>query len=218
MVLGIIVSLFTVLAACDATVHGEGHFQRRFDDIDRWVSIFEDPARDEWQQPDRVVQSLDLRYGDVVADIGAGTGYFTRRFAAAVGPAGRALGLDVEPSMVRHMRDDARNLGLMNYEAAVVDPDDPRLAPSSIDLIFICNTYHHLPNRVAYLERLSWALRPGGRIAIVDFFKRPLPVGPSSPEHKVSKQTVLREFEEAGYMLSQSFDFLPYQYYLVFSH
>ena len=214
----IIACLFIALTACGGAVHVEGHLQQRFNNIDRWISIFEDPARDEWQQPDRVVAELNLKSGDVVADIGAGTGYFTRRLARAVAPGGRALGLDVEPGMVRYMEEDARKLGLDNYEAAVVATDDPGLAPSSVDLIFIADTYHHLPDRISYIRRLSEALKPGGRIVIVDFYKKPLPVGPPSVKHKVAKQTVFMEFQRAGYRLRQAFHFLPYQYFLVFSH
>lgn len=186
-----------------------------FEDIDRWVSIFESPERSEWQKPDEVVKRMNLKTGDVVADIGAGTGYFTRRFAVAVGPSGKALGLDIEPSMVAYMKKDAQKLGLNNYEARVVAPDDPGLREESVDVIFICNTYHHIENRVAYLKNLIPALKPGGRIIIVDFYKKDFPVGPP-PEMKLSEEEVKEEFLRAGYQLSGQLDFLPYQYYLEF--
>ncbi len=196
--------------------HDAPHAQHRFDDIKKWVERFEDPERARWQKPEEVVRNLSLRDGDVIADIGAGTGYFTRRFAEAVRPHGTALGLDIEPAMVEYMREDARKLNLDNYVSRLIKPDDPELSPKSIDVIFVCNTLHHIEDRVAYLRRLSTGLKPGGRIVIVDFHKRPLPVGPS-PRMKLSRDNVITEFGEAGYRLKQSRDFLPYQYFLEFS-
>ncbi len=189
--------------------------QHSFEDIDRWVTIFEDPKREEWQKPDEVVKMLNLRPGDVIADIGAGTGYFTRRFAVAVGPEGKALGLDIEPSMVKYMKEDAQKLGLKNYEARIVKADDPELAPESVDIIFICDTYHHIEERVMYLANLKKALKPNGRIVIVEFYKRETPVGPPL-EMKLSEETVREEFRQAGYHLTRSPVFLPYQYFLEF--
>lgn len=196
--------------------HPSGTVRHGFSDIDRWVKVFEDPGRDAWQKPDAVVEALHLKPGDVVADIGAGTGYFTRRFAAAVGPEGRALGLDIEPGMIGYMKTDAEKRGLNNYAARVVRPDDPELAPSSVDMIFLCDTYHHIEDRVAYLKRLAPALKSGGRVVIVDFYKKPLPVGPP-PEHKLAEETVRKEFGEAGYRLIQEHKILPYQYFLEFA-
>lgn len=196
--------------------HGAPHTQHRFDDIEKWVALFEDPDRAQWQKPEEVVKNLSLKDGYVIADIGAGTGYFTRRFAEAVRPHGTALGLDIEPAMVEYMREDARKLNLDNYVSRRIKPDNPELSPKSVDVIFVCNTLHHIEDRVAYLRRLSTSLKPGGRVVIVDFYKRPLPVGPS-PRMKLSRDDVITEFEEAGYRLKQTRDFLPYQYFLEFS-
>jgi predicted O-methyltransferase YrrM len=190
--------------------------EQRFDDIDRWVRLFEDPERDEWQKPAEVVKRLNLKEGYVIADIGAGTGYFTRLFAEAVGPSGKALGLDVEPSMVKYMKEDARKLELKNYEARIVRADDPGLKPGSVDVVFICNTYHHIEQRVDYLTRLSRGLKTEGRVVIVDFYKNS-PVGPQAPGHKVAENIVLQEFQRAGYHLLQSHKILPYQYFLEFA-
>jgi ubiquinone/menaquinone biosynthesis C-methylase UbiE len=219
-----LIALFLILfLAYPATVcageqkHQQPHAQQQFNDIQKWADIFESPDRAEWQKPDEVVQKMNLKSGDVVADIGAGTGYFTRLFAKAVGPQGKAIGLDIEASMVEYMKEDARNLSLKNYEARVVKPDDPELAAKSVDVIFICNTYHHIEDRGNYLKKLTAALKPNGRIVIVDFYKKPLPVGPRSSEHKISKEEVKKEFQKAGYRLIRSLDFLPYQYFLEFA-
>jgi len=197
--------------------HHKSHSQQRFNEIQKWVDIFEDPARAEWQKPEEVVKKLELKPGGTVADIGAGTGYFTRLFAIAVGHKGKAIGLDIEPAMVEYMKEDAKKQWLTNYEARVVKPDDTGLPSKSVDVIFICNTYHHIEDRVNYLKKLTGALKSNGRIVIVDFYKKPLPVGPQSVAHKISEEDVKKEFKKAGYRLTRSLDFLPYQYYLEFA-
>ena len=143
-------------------------------------------------------------------------GYFTKRFAKAVSPGGQALGLEITSSKVEYMRKDAERSGLNSYKALLIEFDDPGLKPGSVDVVFMCNTYHHLANRVEYLKRLSKGLKNNGRVVIIDFYKKPLPVGPSSLGHKVSKEVVLEEFQEAGYKLQHDKDLLPYQYYLEF--
>ncbi len=187
-----------------------------YDDIQRWLEIFEDPDRAKWQKPDEIVKSLNLKPGYIIADIGAGTGYFTRRFAKAIGPKGKVFGIDVESSMVKYMKEDAKKLNLKNYVARLVKPDDPDLKPQSVDVIFICNTYHHIEDSVNYLKKLSKALKPTGRIVIVDFYKKPLPVGPQPLEHKISKTRVINDFQLAHFHIIRSHNFLPYQYFLEF--
>jgi arsenite methyltransferase len=187
-----------------------------FSDVQHWLKVFESPERDRWQKPDEVVKAMGLKPGETVVDIGAGTGYFTRRFAAAVAPNGRAIGLDVELGMVEQMKKDAAARGLKNYEARVVKPDDAGLANDSVDVIFLCDTFHHIENRPAYFRKLIPAFRPGGRLVIVDFHKRELPIGPP-PAHKVSRAQIVTELREAGYKLVASRDFLPYQNFLEFA-
>jgi arsenite methyltransferase len=189
--------------------------QVRFDDIAVWVKVFEDPERDKWQQPIEVVRKMNLARGDVVVDIGAGTGYFTRHFAVAVGPEGKALGLDIEQSMIGYMNEDAKKLDLKNYTARVVKTDDPELAPGSVNVVFLCNTYHHIEDRGNYFKKVAGSLKPGGRLVIVDFYKKKLPYGPP-PEHKLTNNVVIEELQQAGYSLKQELHFLPYQYYLEF--
>jgi ubiquinone/menaquinone biosynthesis C-methylase UbiE len=194
---------------------GAAH-DHRFNDIDQAVKMFEGTERDTWQKPDEVMTQLQLRSGDVVADIGAGTGYFTRRFAAAVGPNGKAVGLDIEATMVTHINTEAQKHGLTNLSARQVQPNDPQLAPQSVDVVFICDTYHHMQDRVAYARRLAQALKPGGRVVLVDFHKRPLPLGPPL-EWKLTPEAVTEEFRQAGFQLARAVDFLPYQYFLEFT-
>ncbi len=200
--------------------HGHKHqtndMTHRFDDIKKWVKIFENPERDKWQKPDEVISNMNIKEGDVVVDIGAGTGYFTRRIALAAGRSGKALGIDIEPSMVKYMKKDARKLGIQNYDARLVKPDDPGLGSLSVDIIFICDTYHHFKNRVLYLKKLSKNLKDGGRIVIVDFYKKESSIGPPV-KHKISKDKVIEEFKEAGYRRNRDINFLDYQYFLEFT-
>jgi arsenite methyltransferase len=193
----------------DATVH------HRFTDVQKSIAAFESPDRAGWQKPDEVIKALGLKPGDSIADIGAGTGYFARRLAKAVGPLGTVLALDVEPAMVDHMKADAAASGLGDYRPALVKPDDPGLAPRSVDLIFFCDSLHHVDNRVVYLRNLIPSLKSGGRVVDIDFKEGQLPVGPP-PGHKLSQAKVMGEFEQAGYRLVRKHDFLPYQYFLEF--
>jgi len=213
------ITLIFVLFTCFSIVSAEQQHvppsQQKFNDINFWVKAFEGPERDKWQKPDEVVNALNLRPGDVVADLGAGTGYFTRHLAAAVGPEGKALGLDTEPEMVKYMEEDAKKLNLKNYIAKVVKTDDSGLEANSVDVVLVVDTYHHIENRIEYLKKLSNSLKANGRIVIVDFHKKQLPVGPP-PEHKLSEETVLKEFHDAGYRVIRTHCILPYQYFVEF--
>ncbi len=188
--------------------------QQRFSDIDKWVRMFEDPERVKWSKPAEVVRAMGLKNGDVVADIGAGTGYFTRLFAMAVAPQGKVIGLDIEDSMVTYMKDDAKKLGLNNYDAKVVPTDSAELAPNSVDVVFLSNTYHHISNRVDYFKAVSKGLKKDGRVVIVDFYKDSK-IGPPR-DHKLAKSFTLKEMNEAGYRLVKTHNILEHQYFLEF--
>jgi len=179
------------------------------------AGICQEYGRDAWQKPDEVVKSLNLKPGDVIADIGAGDGYFTRRFAKAVSPGGEALGLEISSSKVESMKRDAERLGLDTYKAVLVEADDPGFEPGSVNIIFLCDAYHHLRNRTEYFKKASRGLKKDGRVVIVDFYNKQMDIGPP-PSHTVSKQVVLDEMKSAGYQLLRDKDFLQYQYYLEF--
>jgi len=205
----------------DSGAHHEGHdhdatMTHSFADVEHWVSVFEDPNRAAWQKPEAVPGILGLRPGDVVADIGAGTGYFNRYLARAVGEAGKVYAADVEPTLVEYMKQRAVREATPQVLAVLAKPDDPLLPAAGVDVIFICNTWHHIDDRLAYLGRLRHALKPSGRLAIVDFQKRELPVGPP-PEHKLTRDEVVAELAEAGWELRTESDALPYQYTLIFT-
>ena len=161
------------LAAC--VPPGGPHDDHSFGDAEKWARIFDDPERDAWQKPDEVVRTLRPPPDATVADIGAGTGYFAVRLARAV-PKGRVFAVDSEPDMVRYLRERAQREGLANVIPVQGTADDPRL-PVPVDLVLVVNTYHHIPWRVEYFRWLRYSLRPGARLAIIDY--RPdAPTGP----------------------------------------
>lgn len=179
------------------------------------IAACQEYGRDSWQKPDEVVKTLKLEPGDVIADIGAGRGYFTRLFARAVAPGGQALGLEISSSDVESMRRDAERLGLDTYRAVLVETDDPGFEPESVDIVFLCNAYHHLDNRVDYFKKVAGGLKQDGRVVIVDFFNRRTEVGPP-PGHTLAREVVIEEMQEAGYHLLGEKNFLEHQYYLEF--
>src|SRR5207249_4628871 len=155
-----------------------------------------DPGRDEWQKPEGVVAALGLRPGMIVADLGAGTGYFERYLAKAVAPGGIVLAVDTEPVMVLHIGRRAAGGGLDNVVPVLAEPDDPFLPRGKVDRVLIVDTYHHVDDRLEYFRRLRGGLAPGGRVAVIDFHKRPLPVGPPV-EHKLAREFVVDEMKQA---------------------
>jgi len=191
--------------------HGHhGAHGHRFENADEWSRKFDDPARAEWQQPDRVVAALELQPDMFVADIGAGTGYFEARLALAVEPKGKVLARDVEPDMVRFIRERAKSENTPNVEAHVSAPDDPRLPAASVDRILIVDTWHHIEAREAYAKKLAAALKPGGFVLVVDFTME-TDKGPPRAI-RLEPDQVKRELESAGLRASVVEVGLPDQY------
>ena len=145
------------------------HMEHRFDDPERYAQTFDDPERDAWQMPERVIDALDIAAGERVADIGAGTGYFTVRLARQT-EARTVFAVDIEPTMVDYVRERAAEAGLDQVVGVVAQGDSPNL-PEAVDVVLIVNTWHHIPDRVAYFSALQDRLTPGARLAIVDFRK-----------------------------------------------
>jgi len=173
--------------------------------------MYEGFDREDWQQPVRVVAALALAPGDRVADVGAGGGYFTLPLARAVGETGRVFAVDVDADMVHYVLARARDEGLTQVEGVVATAEDPGLGPGSIDLIFVSNTFHHLPDQAAYFARIRPVLRPGGRVAIIEVSESGFPKG-----HDTPPGVIRDKLHEAGFALSESYDFLERQSFQIF--
>lgn len=208
----------TNVTSAEPQHHDSQHHQHKghhdFKDTNKWIQKFEEPARAEWQKPDLVVKTMKLKPGNNVADIGAASGYFTRRMAKAVSPGGIALAVELEPGFFSYILDRARKEGQFNLFTVKCSEDDPNLPEKTLDVIFICDTLHHIEKREAYYQKLRKALRADGRVVIVDFKKyADIPVGPK-PEMRLSSKKVQAEFEAAGFAVEVDIDTLPYQYIL----
>lgn len=201
-----------ILAAAGAPAADTEH---RFTDPERWVAIWESPDRHKWQKPQEVIGLLALAPGQSVADLGAGTGYFTRLLSWQVGEQGKVYAVDIEPTMLEYItgRDDGYRID--NIVTVLAEPDDPKLPVGELELVLSVNTWHHVGDRVDYIRRLAPALRPSGRVAIIDYRRGDLPVGPPD-KMKRSREQVVAEFAEAGWTLISENRILPYQYFLVF--
>jgi ubiquinone/menaquinone biosynthesis C-methylase UbiE len=160
------------------------------------------------------MQALAIEPGEIVADIGAGSGYFTLRLAHHVGPTGRVYGVDISPDMIRHLNQRVRDAGLLQVSTILALPEDP-LLPQAVDRVLFVDVWHHIENRRAYLERLETRLKPGGEIVMIDFHKRDLPVGPPAAM-KIAREDLIAEMATAGFRVAREHTFLPYQYFLVF--
>ena len=200
--------LFGYMLILSAVALGQVPHQHHPPSSDEYAQVLEDPSRDAWQKPHEVVMALSLKSTDAIADIGAGTGYFARRFA---NHAGKVYAVDIDPKLLAIAEKNAP----ANLKTVLAAPDDPRLQERSVDIIFFCDVLHHIENRAAYYPKLAKALKPGGRIVVIDFYKKDLPVGPP-PSMKLSDDEVIAEFRKAGFTLAKRLDILPYQYYLFF--
>ncbi len=199
---------FMMPLACAHPGHDMPH---RFDDAEKWAKEFDDPQRDAWQKPRDVIDALKLRPDAVVADIGSGTGYFAVRLARAV-PQGRVYGVDIEPAMTEYLTKRAEAEGLTNVVSVLGAASDTKL-PEDVDLALVVDTYHHIEVRSGYFAKLP--LKPGGRLAIVDY-RKGQPMGP--PEaHRIDVPQLKEELEAAGFRFETEHTFLPNQYFVVFS-
>jgi arsenite methyltransferase len=189
---------------------------RLHQDSKAYIASLEDPRRDEYQKPHDVIMALGLKEGEVVADIGAGSGYFSLRFAHHIGDKGRVYAVDISPDMILYMNRRIREMQLKNVVTILSAPDDPLLMDASVDRFFICDTWHHIENKTQYLALMKKMLKPGGQVIMIDFQTKDLPLGPP-PEMKIAREDVLHQMESNGFKLAKEQTFLPYQYFLIFT-
>jgi SAM-dependent methyltransferase len=182
-------------------------------DFAAYLARLDDPSRAQWQLPDRVVASLRLKQGSTAAEIGSGTGQFAIRMAKKVGERGRVYAIDVEPRMLDILAERAAAAETWGI-VGLLAPDGGGLPPEPVDTVLMVNVLHHVHDRADYLRALGGRLGPGGRIAIVDFHERELPVGPP-PDHKLARADAVAAVKAAGLRLLREEKFLPYQYFLI---
>jgi predicted methyltransferase len=201
-----------LLAAVGAAAQTPHTHQHSFEGAEQWAHVFDDPKRDAWQKPHEVIQALELKPAAVVADVGAGTGYFSVRLANML-PKGRVYAVDLEPQMVKYLAERAKREKRDNMIAVAAAADDPRL-PEKADLVLMVDVYHHIGEREGYFRKLRGSLKPGGRVAIIDF-RMDAREGPPRAA-RVPPQRVISELKSAGYALLSEHAFLPNQYFLIF--
>jgi predicted methyltransferase len=182
----------------------------------RGASWLERDARDQEQRPDEVIRTMGLRDGDVVADLGCGSGYFTRRLARAVAPRGLVYGVDIQPEMLALLKRGVELEGLGNVVPVLAEPDDPKLQAASIDWFLLVDVYHELQQPQAVLARMRAALKPRGRVALVEYRLEGSTALHILPAHRMSPRQVLAEWEPAGFRLAARHEFLPAQHLFIF--
>lgn len=209
---GLTVSVHADEPAVDHGKSSTQGYHHPFKNAQHWSKVFDDPARDAWQKPDQVLASLKLEATDKVADIGAGTGYFSVLLAKMV-PEGKVFAVDTEADMVNYLLQLTKDKKLSNLFPIKAKPNNPNL-PEKVNLVLIVDTLHHIDSRVHYLASLKSKLLAHARLVIVDF-NQSSKVGPPL-EHRLLKQTVIDELKAAGYQLVEDLDYLPNQYFLIF--
>jgi arsenite methyltransferase len=183
-----------------------------------YIWLLERDERDEFQMPDEVMKVLEFRKGETVADIGAGTGYFTLRVAEAVGPEGKVLAHDISPEMLDFLEKQVTAAQLENVELKKVERDDPLLPKGGVNTILMVDTIHYVKDRAAYGKKLLEGLAPGGRLIIIDFVPKSMserPWGPP-PEQQFPKEQLHEELSEAGFKVVGEHDFLPEQFIAIY--
>lgn len=182
-----------------------------------WVGVFESRGREVYEKRHEVVRELNIRPGMDIADVGAGTGFYSLIFAQQVGKTGKVYAVDIAEDFIRNIEQRAEQQGLHNIIGIISEQKDTRLAVKSVDLVFVCATYHHFEYPQSMLASIWRALRPGGELVVIDFRKQH---GVSSSwvmSHvRNNKQAAIQEIEQAGFKLEADSDLLKSNYFLRF--
>ncbi|RME36159.1 MAG: methyltransferase domain-containing protein [Planctomycetota bacterium] len=203
--------MFTVLAAGCATtaprVRHERSVKPGINDpyknpvVDEWVARFESESREIFKHRRRILKAAGIRRGQTVADIGAGTGLFVPLLSEAVGPEGKVLAVDIVPKFLAYIDKRAEQAGLTNVQTVLCDEDSVRLPPASIDVAFVCDTYHHFEYPHGTLRSIFDALKPGGELIVIDFIRDPNVSRAWILKHvRADEATVRAEIESAGFV------------------
>jgi arsenite methyltransferase len=210
-----LLALPSAVHAQDAVKRDDHQMHGLHNDPKAYIGALEDPQRDAYQKPHEVLTALNIKPGEIIADIGAGSGYFTFRLSHFVGNKGKVYAVDVSPDMILHINRRIRELKANNIVTLLADPDDPLLPDQSVNRFFICEVWHHIENQTKYLALMKKMLKPGGEVVMIDFHKKEFPVGPPM-NMKIAREDVIKRLESNGYRLTKEHTFLPYQYFLVF--
>ena len=195
------------LAICALLTSGCGKTLKQF--------AYEGFDRDDWQEPEKIIEALEIQPGSQIADLGAGSGYFTFDLARATGPQGHVWAVDVDPDMIEVLREKAAAEKASNVTVVLAPPDDPDLPDGKIDLVFTSNTYHHIEDQPAYFARLAKDLAPNARIAILEFRPDAGWVQKWSG-HATPVEEIRKEMTAAGYALTEQPTLLDRQSFLIF--
>jgi len=194
--------------------HGaDAHGGHAFTDPAELAKKWNAAERDAWQHPEEIVAALALQPGATVAEIGAGTGYMVAHLSKAVGERGTVIAVDAEEAMIAYVASRVEALGPATVRPQKVTHGDPKLPPESVDAILTLDTWHHIDERVEYARKLYAALRPGGRLVVVDYHVD-AEVGPPQ-EMRVSPQQVVAELAEAGFRAEIADESMPRHYMVV---
>ncbi len=180
------------------------------------AKIFNKKASHPKNKPEQIIKAIGLKHGQSIADIGAGGGYFSLRFAEVVGEEGKVYAVDTNPEFLQFIKSSAKEKGLNNI-VTILTKDTLDLPENSLDFVFMRNVTHHIPNRVEYFKNLKRFLKTDGRVVIIEYKKGRFFTFRGLFGHDVPKETVISEMKEAGYSLEKDFDFLPEQHFTIYS-
>jgi SAM-dependent methyltransferase len=184
----------------------------------QYLEMLERESRAAMQYPERIMADLAFRPDEVVADVGAGSGYFTVPIARAVSGGGKVLALDIRQEMLDFIEGRIAAEGLGNVELGLVEPDDPLLPAGLVDTIFMVDVFHYIKDRTAYASKLKKGLAPGGRLVVIDFRYDPEAEREFAPppEQQVARKDLDADLARAGFKVRASFDYLPQQYFVIY--
>lgn len=187
-------------------------------DIQRLTNMFEGESREVYRFREEIVKSMALKPGEVVADVGAGTGLFSVLLAEAVGSDGRVYAVDISQELLDHIENRATEAGVKNLKGVLCDQTSSKLEPASCDVIFICDTYHHIEHPEPYMKDILAALKPGGRLYVVDFKRDPEVNDEWVMDHvRLGEKEVVEELETFGFRFDQALPLMKTQFMLVFT-
>ena len=207
--------LSLVAYAQDGIKRDQSQMHGLHNDPKAYIGALDDPKRDAYQKPQEVLAALDLKPGEVIADIGAGSGYFTFRMARHVSERGKVYAVDVSPDMILHINRAIRDLRVTNVISILADPDDPLLPVTSVNRLFFSDSWHHIENQTKYLSLMKKLLKPNGEVVMIDFHKKETPAGPPL-KIRIAREALIKQMESGGFRLAKEHTFLPYQYFMVF--